>query len=283
MHCNGTAEAFTSIHHKFSQLSEAQTQRCIYKVHNHLRNVKDKAYEPEIIAIGPYHRGKHNLKMMEEHKLRYLELLLHRKKENVEIYISAIGKLEKQARNCYAEPISLNTAKFIEMLSLYPGAVDENRTNRSSHQVTHLLDLIHNNWWSSFDDVYVDVDIFRVETESRFIHSATELTDANVKFQKSKSHSLFDVDFKKGIMLMSTLTIEDRTECFFRNLIVYEQYFKNNRPNFVTDYVRLLDNLINSSRDVEILSQCGIIDNWLGDNQVVADIFNQLTDFDSWS
>ncbi|KAK6160114.1 hypothetical protein DH2020_003495 [Rehmannia glutinosa] len=161
MRSNGTAEAFTSIHHKFSQLSKAQTQRCIYKVHKHLRNINVKAYEPQIIGIGPYHRGKDSLQMMEEHKLRYLELLLHRKKVNIETYISAVGELEQQARDCYAQPINLNAANFIEML-------------------------------------FLDV---------------TELTDANVKFRKLKSDSLFGVDFTKGVMLMPTLTIEDRTEC----------------------------------------------------------------------
>ncbi|KAK6160116.1 hypothetical protein DH2020_003497 [Rehmannia glutinosa] len=163
--------------------------------------------------------------------------------------------------------------------SLYPGAVYEYRTNRSSQEIKHLLDLIHSNWRPSSNDVYVDiVNDLPIERESRFIHSVTELTDANVKFRKLKSDSLFGVDFTKGVMLMPTLTIEDRTDCFFRNLVVYEQYFPNNRPSFVTDYVGFLDCLINSSRDVEILSQCGIIDNWLGDNQVVANIFNHLTD-----
>ncbi|KAL3654132.1 hypothetical protein CASFOL_003813 [Castilleja foliolosa] len=358
---NGAAEAFASINHKFSQLSKSQTQRCIYKVHKHLRDINEKAYEPDIIAIGPYHHGKDTLQMMEEHKLRYLQLLLVRKNQNVEQYISAIGELENLARNCYGEPISLSQAKFIEMLvldgcfiielikrcnrkdayckndpiflrnwimnslqrdlvlfenqipfivlcklfdlieapnqhnrliylilyfcqSLYPGPVQENQTNRDSREIKHLLDLIHVNWRPSFDDhnndvlVDVDADEFRLNRESRFIHSATELTDANVTFSKRKSNTLFDVDFEKGTIVMPPLTIEDRTECFFRNLIAYEQYFPDSRRNFVTEYVRLLDCLINSPRDVEILSECGIIDNWLGENEVVASIVNQLTD-----
>ncbi|KAK4402851.1 hypothetical protein Sango_1025800 [Sesamum angolense] len=62
------AEAFTLISHELSKLSKAQTQRSIYRVHKDLRDVNNRAYEPEIIAIGPYHRDKDNIRMMEEHK-----------------------------------------------------------------------------------------------------------------------------------------------------------------------------------------------------------------------
>ncbi|GER54859.1 hypothetical protein STAS_32492 [Striga asiatica] len=361
MPCKGTAEAFTGLQHQLSQLSKAHTDHSIYKIHNHLHSVNDKAYEPKIIAIGPYHHGKDSLQMMEEHKLRYLELLLRRKKQNVERYISAVAKLEKRARNCYAQDIGLTQTDFIKMLvldgcfiielirkcnrkdssckndpifkmdwimnsllrdlilfenqipffvlcelfdliehpnqhdrliylilffcqSLYPGAVHTDPSSRKSEEIKHLLDLIHANWRPSLDenavsvDVEIQPDIVRTKRNLRFIHSASELSDANVQFEVQISNSLFDLDFKNGVMFMPTLTVEDRTECFFRNLIAYEQYFPDERLNFVTDYVRLLDCLINSTKDVEILSECGIIDNWLGDNQVVADIFNKLTD-----
>ncbi|GMP78005.1 hypothetical protein CsSME_00034099 [Camellia sinensis var. sinensis] len=39
-----------------------------------------------------------------------------------------------------------------------------------------------------------------------------------------------------------------------------------------------MDCLINSPKDVEILSRRGIIDNWLGDNEVVSTIFNKISD-----
>ncbi|KAL0385627.1 UNVERIFIED_CONTAM: hypothetical protein Sradi_2957000 [Sesamum radiatum] len=340
---------------KLSELPPAQTQPSIYKVHNHLRDVNSKAYEPDIIAIGPYHRDKDNLKMMEEHKLRYLHLLLKRKKKNVDTYISAIGEWEHEARSCYSEPVSLSSAKFIEMLvldgcfiielirkrqkndptckndpifqmgwimnslqrdivlfenqipfvvlcklfdliegpnrrdtlihrlmlfcqNLYPGGRVNYKTERSPQEIKHVLDLVHGNWIPSVNEVYVKVDEVPRTREWLFIHSATELTNANVAFVNRKCDDLFNVEFEDGVMLMPPLTIEDRTECFFRNLIAYEQYFPNTtQPNFVTDYVTLLDSLINSSRDVEILSESGIIDNWLGDNEVVANIFNQLT------
>lgn len=360
MEVDANVEALQNIHHKFSQLSKSQPHRSIDRVYKHLRSINTKAYEPEIVAIGPYHRRKEILKMMEEHKLRYLESLLHRRNQNLERYVSAVAHLEHEARGCFVEPIGLSIAKFIEMLvldgcfiievirrfhhrdstckndpifqikwimkslqrdftlfenqipffvlcrlfdliespnqhnrliqlalfffqSLSPGPTYEHRAKRfsSSREVKHLLDLIHSHWQrpTSENEVSIDVDdSVPIERESRFIHSATELKEANVRFRKRKSNALFDVEFKNGVVLMASLIIEDRTECLLRNLIAHEQYDPGNHPTPVTDYARLMDCLINSSKDVEILSQCGIIDNLLGDNQVVAHIFNQLTD-----
>ncbi|KAL0421262.1 UNVERIFIED_CONTAM: hypothetical protein Slati_3149100 [Sesamum latifolium] len=320
----------STLSEKLSELPQPQTQPSIYKVHNHLRDVNSKAYEPDIIAIGPYHRHKDNLKMMEEHKLRYLQLLL---KQPVSLsppkfvemlvldgcfIIELIRKRQKNDPTCKNDPIfqmgwimnSLqrdivlfeNQIPFVVLCklfdliegpnrhdtlihrlmlfcqNLYPGGRVEYKTERSPQEIKHVLDLVHGNWIPSLKEVYVKVDEVSRTREWLFIHSATELTNANVAFEKRKCDDFFNVEFDDGVMLMPPLTIEDRTECFFRNLIAYEQYFPNTtQPDFVTDYVTLLDSLINSSRDVEILSEYGIIDNWLGDNEVVADMFNQLT------
>ncbi|KAG6424703.1 hypothetical protein SASPL_115123 [Salvia splendens] len=109
----------------------------------------------------------------------------------------------------------------------------------------------------------------------RFINSAKRLEEANVKFEKSEEEMMFNVGFKEGVMVMAPLTIEDRTESFLRSLIAYEQYFQH---NFVTDYVKFLDCIIDSSKDVEILSRRGIIENWLGDENEVAEMVNKLSE-----
>ncbi|KAI3470016.1 hypothetical protein Pfo_026679 [Paulownia fortunei] len=355
MESNDTTLACTNLSKKLTQLSVAQSECTIYRVHSHLRNVNTKAYEPEVIAIGPYHRDKDNLKMMEDHKLHYLHFLLQRKNENVEKYVSTIGPLEPEARKCYAEPISLNATEFIEMLILdgcfiidlvrkcnmiylrekndpifhmdwimnslqrdlmlfenqipffvlcklfdlievpnqhsrltylflsffnilYPGKVYIESKSGSSDEIKHLLDLIHSSWRPSFHWLGFGEEAKDKRKRWRFINSATGLREANVKFERYEGVTLFDVRFKDGTMLLEPLTIEDRTESFFRNLIAYEQYFQDTQTSFVTDYVKFLDCLIDSSRDVEILSRYGIIDNWLGDDEVVANMFNKLTD-----
>ncbi|KAL7145239.1 hypothetical protein ABFS83_07G067700 [Erythranthe nasuta] len=356
MGSNNAINACThNLSQKLTQLSMAQRQGTIYRVHKHLRNVNVKAYEPEVISIGPYHRDKDNLTMMEDHKLCYLQVLLQRENENIEKYVSAIEPLEPEARKCYAEPVSLNAAEFIEMLildgcfiidlvrkcnmiyvrerndpifhmdwivnslqrdlilfenqipffilcklfdlievpnqhrrliyllltffnSLFPGKVCQDIRDRSSNGIKHLLDLIHSNWNPSLDPLNFEEDVNSERKRWRFINNATELREANVKFKRIEGVPLLDLRFKDGTMLLSPLTIEDRTESLFRNLMAYEQYFGNGKTCYVTEYVMFLDCLIDSSRDVAILSRHGIIDNWLGDNEVVANMFNKLTD-----
>ncbi|KAL7106060.1 hypothetical protein ACP275_07G087400 [Erythranthe tilingii] len=352
-----TQACSNSLNGKLNQLSMERSQCTIYRVHKHLRNVNMKAYEPEVIAIGPYHRGKDNLQMMEDHKLCYLRLILERKDiNNIETYVSAIEPLEEEARKCYAEPITLNSPEFLEMLildgcfiidlvrkcnrphmrenndpifhmdwiinslqrdlilfenqvpffilcklfdlievpnehsrliyllsiffnSIFPGNIKRNvSTNRSSDNIKHLLDLMHSNWHPSFDRSNFGKNENNERRRWRFINNATELREANVKFKRTEGVSLFDLRFKDGNMLLAPLTIEDRTESLFRNLVAYEQYFGDGQTNYVTDYVKFLDCLIDSSRDVAILSRHGIIDSWLGDDEVVANMFNKLTD-----
>lgn len=124
-------QASDVINEKLKEVSGAEPECTIYRVHRHLRNVNPKAYEPEVIAIGPYHRYDSNsnstnnknehLKMMEGHKLRYLKQLLVTKDppDDVKRYVAAVSRVEAEARRCYADlPEALSRAKFVQMLVL---------------------------------------------------------------------------------------------------------------------------------------------------------------------
>lgn len=105
--------------HDHQQLFSKQPRSTIYRLHRHLRSINNKAYDPEVTSIGPYHRGKANLRMLEEHKSLYLQSLLQQNMDvKVKMFTSAIKQLEQKARGCYAEPISLSSSEFIEMLLL---------------------------------------------------------------------------------------------------------------------------------------------------------------------
>lgn len=56
---------------------------------------------------------------MEEQKLRYLQRFVQRNEsKSLEDYLGAVIKWEKQARDCYMEPIKLSSMDFTEMLVL---------------------------------------------------------------------------------------------------------------------------------------------------------------------
>ncbi|KAI8011366.1 UPF0481 protein [Camellia lanceoleosa] len=100
---------------KLAQLPPIASECCIFKVRDPLCNQSKEAYEPEVVAIGPYHHGKDKLKPMEDHKLRYLLQFLERNGTGVEKYIVAMQKSKKKARKFYADPIHLNSNDFVEM------------------------------------------------------------------------------------------------------------------------------------------------------------------------
>ncbi|KAL2513086.1 Plant protein of unknown function (DUF247) [Abeliophyllum distichum] len=89
----------------------------IFRAADDLRSMHEKLYNPKVVAIGPFHHGKDQLCKMEQHKFRYLKLLLKRKNEfSVDTYVMAIRSLEEKARKCYAEPINFDQDELVEML-----------------------------------------------------------------------------------------------------------------------------------------------------------------------
>ncbi|GLT40124.1 hypothetical protein SLA2020_142800 [Shorea laevis] len=131
---------------------------------------------------------------------------------------------------------------------------------------------------SSEEEEIVPIEsIYPERKEWGFIRSATELREAGINFKKIEGR-LFDIEFQKGVMSIPTLTINDDTESILRNLVAYEQCFKRTSPKYFTDYITFMDCLINTGKDVELLCRRKVIDNWLGDHEVVAAKFNKLRD-----
>ncbi|KAG4400691.1 hypothetical protein AAZX31_07G105700 [Glycine max] len=96
------------------------SERSIYKVPCTLRKVKEEAYTPLCISIGPIHLGKQELEPMQEHKLRYFQFFLKRVSyEAMKTYKHYLETNEKQIRQCYAEKFpGMAQEKFVDMMLL---------------------------------------------------------------------------------------------------------------------------------------------------------------------
>ncbi|KAI7993420.1 UPF0481 protein [Camellia lanceoleosa] len=105
--------------------------------------------------------------------------------------------------------------------------------------------------------------------------SATELHEAGVEFKVSSSKNLFDIKFSGNILEIPHTRIVDSTERLLRNIIAYEQCHYD--VTFFGAYTLIMDYLINTSKDVELLVQAKIIENWLSDNSDVSNLFNGLS------
>lgn len=113
------------------------------------------------------------------------------------------------------------------------------------------------------------------QTERKFdIPSATELHEAGVKFEVSSSKNLFDIKFRGNVLEIPHTRIVDSTERLLRNIIAYEQCHCD--VKLFGDYTMIMDYLINTSKDVELLVQANIIENWLSDKNDVSNLFNGL-------
>ncbi|KAI3433992.1 uncharacterized protein J3R85_006971 [Psidium guajava] len=114
-----------SIHRRISEptklLSRAagKADCCIFRVPHSLVEINGRAYEPHIVSIGPYHRGEPHLRMIEEHKWRYLGAVLDRTRPTglgLEDYMRAVEPLVGSSRECYSEAVPLDDDEFIEMM-----------------------------------------------------------------------------------------------------------------------------------------------------------------------
>ncbi|XP_021827472.1 UPF0481 protein At3g47200-like [Prunus avium] len=108
------------------------------------------------------------------------------------------------------------------------------------------------------------------------IWSATELNEAGIRFKKSKTGSLKDISFSRGILRLPVILVDDTTESMFLNLIAFER-FHVGAGNEVTSYTFFMDNIIDNARDVALLHSKGIVQNALGSDKAVANLFNSLS------
>ncbi|CAN1231415.1 UPF0481 protein At3g47200 [Linum perenne] len=168
--------------------------------------------------------------------------------------------------------------------------VDNGTTGGSSNwSCHHLLDLTYKAYFCpSLGSTKLRVPNWDFETSARntkkkskskswdLIRSAKELETSGINFKKSTANKhLFDMEFKDGNFKIPPLRVHDSTDSLLRNLMAYEQ-FSHGSGQFMTSYVMLMDRLIDTKEDVQILERGGIIENELGDADNVSKLFNEM-------
>ncbi|KAK1426020.1 hypothetical protein QVD17_14687 [Tagetes erecta] len=141
----------------------------------------------------------------------------------------------------------------------------------SNIKATHLLDLLR----SSF----IPPDLEHSEPENRppshIIFNISKLQRSGIKLKPWEAESFLVVNFKHGVIHMPTITIDDFMCAFLLNAVAFEQCHGDSLKIFTT-YVTLLDSLINTSKDVGLLCDQNIIENYLGTDAEVATFFNNM-------
>ena len=109
-------------------------------------------------------------------------------------------------------------------------------------------------------------------------YSVTQLREAGVKFEVVRSKCVLpvlDLSFKEGVLEIPLLDFHDDTESYVRNIMALEQCYHTD-DRYITDFYLILDRLIDTDKDVDLLSQKGIIVNSLGGNNVQTSMINNL-------
>lgn len=95
---------------------------CIYRISHRLRRINSEAYDPDLLSIGPYHHGKKELLMLEEHKPRFLHLFVEEAGKNGVTYeelFEAVSQREEAIRSSYSEDlVEFDRKKLIDMMLL---------------------------------------------------------------------------------------------------------------------------------------------------------------------
>lgn len=93
---------------------------CIYRVPQSIKEMNCNPAEPELVSIGPYHRGKPAVLEFENStKWKLVDSLLCRTRETgvvLQRLVDAMKELEMKARDCYSEPIEMSHDDFVQMM-----------------------------------------------------------------------------------------------------------------------------------------------------------------------
>lgn len=98
------------------------------------------------------------------------------------------------------------------------------------------------------------------------MYTAAELSKAGLKFVgSSRIDGVLDLKYSKGVLTIPRFTLDCNTEVFARNLMALEQCHYP-KDAYITDYFVMLDFLIDSGKDMDLLAEKKILVKRLGDN-----------------
>ncbi|KAM7486760.1 hypothetical protein LguiA_002769 [Lonicera macranthoides] len=263
------------------ELEPPPSERCIYRVPRDLRKLKEAAYTPSIVSIGPFHHNNKTLESMDKVKKIYMKKLV-RSSGNSSLR-NCFDFVKRREKRLFSLATSASSQRYsilqlaLEFLNEFCdlGFFEEFDKQNAKHNFqsvkhfTHLLLIL-------LRPPPHEPSPPRKEN-FQSIPSSTNLIEAGVTFrEKRPSKGLFDITFTKKVLEIPSFSLDDYTEIQIRNIMALELcHYPNNI--FVSDFSVFMDCLVNTTRDVDLLVDKKIIINELGDNKEAAKFFNMLS------
>jgi len=159
---------------------------------------------------------------------------------------------------------------FVTLVSVVLGPDGEDFGPKlEGHEILHLLDVMRT---SCLPSQYKEEDYTTESINLSSCPCARDLHDAGVKFVVSESDYWLDAKFENGVLELPQIDVHESTEAFLLNLSAFEQFYYR-YDAYIVDFTLLLDSLIKSIKDVEILISSGIIIMSVGNVEDMARIF----------
>ncbi|KAF8023311.1 hypothetical protein BT93_F0726 [Corymbia citriodora subsp. variegata] len=164
------------------------------------------------------------------------------------------------------------TVTFLKLsYEYFKDVLQGNELASPSFQMKHLVDYGRALQLSSFPQEMISKRNKKFELPRR----AKELQEAGIKFRRGEgTSSMLNVVFKDGTLEMRPLVVNKWTEAYFKNMVAYEQC--QHEDKYISSYAILMDSLIDTPEDINILIRYGILENQLGSAEAVASLINRM-------
>ncbi|GFZ20509.1 hypothetical protein Acr_28g0012140 [Actinidia rufa] len=148
-----------------------------------------------------------------------------------------------------------------------------------TRECLHLLDIFRKGMlWSS--PIERRGGIIHIFDDCEITVSATELHEAGISFEAIGTGRTIgrieEISFKDRVFRLPFLVVDDTTESMFLNLMAYERLHVG-AGNEVTSYVYFMGTIIKNVRDVILLKSNYIIQNGIGSEEAVVELFKSLS------
>nr|XP_019703195.1 putative UPF0481 protein At3g02645 [Elaeis guineensis] len=147
-------------------------------------------------------------------------------------------------------------------------------------KVDHLLHLLHERIlripWRKKRHTGSSSGPQSLQKPSLVVPTVTELVEAGIDIKVRQMDNFLNISFdkRKGLLEIPTIQVDDSTNLIIRNLIALEQCCKDVGMQ-ITCYSIFMDAIIDTEKDVALLSQKGIIDRRLVNDRDIALVFQR--------
>ncbi|CAA6668125.1 unnamed protein product [Spirodela intermedia] len=283
--------------------SELWEKHSIYQVPGCIKQLNPQAYTPQVVSFGPYHHGSEPLTAMEPHKLR----------SHFHFFVAAVREVQQRLMDAYERLDKFwieNPDAFLKMMIIDGCFMLEVLRMATTWSPTRAVaaehlskDPIFSPHGMLYTVPYIKRDMLMLENQLPSSSSTSSSPSREARpqggrrggdglvgdeaerrrravprerVQEPAEHSVPGGFLRGGVLILPEVVVDDLMEPMFRNLMAMERLHVG-AGNEVTSYVFFMDRIIDSARDVELLQNCRIIQNAIGSDKAVAQLFNSLS------